>query len=82
MKYLLILGTLFISSIFASDSCYQTCNSDANQIGLMCQKIRQTCFKLGNPESVQYELCMDDVANCLQEGQERFESCVKNCSEE
>lgn len=74
------LFILSLTSAFASDDCYRTCNSDANQMGLKCQKIRQNCFRLGSPDSTQFEMCMDDVAACLQTGKAIYESCTKECS--
>jgi len=83
-KSLLIATILTISSfnLFANEACYRTCNSDANQMGLQCQKMRQSCLKLGNPDSMQFELCMDDVAACLQTGKAIYESCYQACDEE
>lgn len=83
-KTLLIAAILTISSLnlFANDSCYRTCNSDANQMGLQCQKMRQMCIKFGNPDSMQFEMCMDDVAACLQTGKAIYESCNLACDEE
>lgn len=74
--------TLMSLNLFANESCYRTCNSDANQMGLQCQKLRQMCFKLGSPDSMQFEMCMDDVAACLQTGKAIYESCYQACDEE
>lgn len=79
---LIALATLTSFSSFADESCYQQCNSDANQMGLRCQKIRQNCFKIGSPDSIQFEMCMDDVAACLQTGKAIYESCYQTCDEE
>ncbi len=73
--------TLTSISLFANDTCYRTCNSDANQMGLQCQKLRQVCLKLGSPDSMQFEMCMDDVAACLQTGKAIYESCNLACDE-
>lgn len=83
-KSLLIAAILTISSmnLFANEACYRTCNSDANQMGLQCQKLRQVCLKLGSPDSMQFEMCMDDVAACLQTGKAIYESCYQACDEE
>jgi hypothetical protein len=80
MKLTIIaLFSLLSLSAFASDSCVRTCNSDANQMGLMCQKMRQNCMRIGSPESTQFEMCMDDVSACLQTGKAIFESCLTAC---
>ncbi len=83
-KSLLVAVILAISSfnLFADEVCYRTCNSDANQMGLQCQKMRQMCLKLGNPDSMQFEMCIDDVAQCLQTGKAIYESCYQACDEE
>ena len=83
-KLLFIAISIAISSIAvsANDSCYRQCNSDANQIGLQCQKLRQICTKVGPSNSSQYEICMDDVAACLQTGKAIYESCNLECGKE
>lgn len=84
LKTIILSSLLTISSLnlFAYEACYRTCNSDANQMGLQCQKMRQICFKIGNPDSMQFEMCMDDVAQCLQTGKAIYESCYQACDEE
>ncbi len=83
-KSFLIAAILTFSSmnLLANEACYRTCNSDANQLGLQCQKLRQMCAKIGNPDSVQFEMCMDDVDQCLQTGKAIFDSCNLLCDEE
>ena len=44
-KLAIILGMTFIASSYASDACYRSCDSEANQIGLKCQKERQICMR-------------------------------------
>jgi translation initiation factor IF-1 len=79
---LIILTITFSASILADDNCNLNCNSDANQMGLMCQKMRQNCLKVGTKDSIKYEMCLDDVSACLQNGKSIFESCIKSCQEE
>jgi hypothetical protein len=46
------------------------------------QKKRQHCFRVGSPNSAQFEMCMDDIAACLRSGKAAFESCNLACSKE
>ena len=82
-SFILGLFFLFISlTVIADENCNRVCLSDANQIGLQCQKMRQYCFRVGSPDSVQFEMCMDDVGACLQNGKAIFDSCNLACSKE
>jgi hypothetical protein len=81
-NFLLFTLTLISLNSFADEACQRICNSDANQIGLMCQKQRQICMRIGNVDSINYELCMDNVSACLQNGSAIFESCIQNCQNE
>jgi hypothetical protein len=77
--FIVLALTIFSSATFASNACYDICKSDANQMGLMCQKLRQNCMRTSSPDSIQFEMCMDDVAACLQTGKAINESCVQSC---
>lgn len=67
MKFLIVLGLLMLSTVTSSsESCIKSCESQANQTGLKCHKMSQICYRLGAPESISFELCMDDVYSCVQ----------------
>lgn len=78
-KIALVLGMMFVVSAFASDSCYRTCDSNANQNGLMCQKIRQMCMRSG-PDAI--DMCIDDFQSCLQHGKSLYDACRDACDKE
>ncbi len=80
-KLALILGMTFIASSYASDACYRNCDSEANQLGLMCQKERQICMRSGSTFE-ERQMCMDDFQFCLQTGKARYEACYAACDKD
>ena len=79
-KLAIILGMTFIASSYASDACYRSCDSEANQIGLKCQKERQICMRSSTFEDRQ--MCMDDFQSCTQVGKSRYEACYAECDQD
>lgn len=75
MKMLLALALLSTTS-FAADNTNK-CESELNQNALKCQKMRQICGRMGPAESLPYELCMEDVYSCVQEGRDAYQICLE-----
>lgn len=75
MKFVLALA-LALAAVTTSIAAENKCESEATQNALKCQKMRQFCSRM-NVDSLPYELCMDDVFACMQEGKEAYEACIE-----
>lgn len=74
---ILIVFALLTSTAFASENSNK-CETELNQNALRCQKMRQICGRMGPAESLPYEMCMEDVYTCIQEGRDLYQACVEN----
>lgn len=78
MKTLLVLAlTLMAATSFASENNTKKCESELNQNALRCQKLRQFCGRMGPAESLPYEMCMEDVYDCITEGRDAYKVCIE-----
>lgn len=77
MKLITVFAiTLLAASSFASENNSNKCESELNQNALRCQKMRQFCGRMGPAESLPFELCMDEVYECIVEGRDAYKACV------
>ena len=78
MKSALVLAlTLMAAASFASEKNTTKCDSEFNQNALKCQKMSQFCGRVGPAESTRYELCMEEVYQCIDEGREAYKACLE-----
>lgn len=78
MKSVVVLAlTLIAATSFASENNTRKCDSEFNQNALRCQKMTQFCGRMGPAESPRYELCMEEVYECIAEGRDAYKACLE-----
>lgn len=83
MKFFILsaLAVMSFSLNAEENSCANKCQSNANQTSLSCHKMSQICYRMGQAESLPFELCMEETYTCVLESRAKLEVCLKACAD-